>query len=215
MKKDFQSKLRAAEQHLQEKDGRLATVIAEVGPCRLEPHRDYYMELVESIISQQISTAAARSILTRFWALAEGEFPPPELILSLDDEDLRAVGLSRAKVKYIKDLAAHVVDGRLKIGQLGELSNEEVHRELIDVKGIGEWSVHMFLIFSLGRLNILPVGDLGIRRGMQRLYGLKGLPTPDEMREIADKNGWLGYESVASWYIWRSLGLDLAFDKSK
>lgn len=118
---------------------------------------------------------------------------------------MRAVGLSRPKVKYIKDLAQHILDGKLKFNEFDELSNEEIIKELVAVKGIGEWTAHMFLIFCMGRLDILPYGDLGIRNGMRNLYKFKDAPTPQQMQSIADKHEWHPYESVAAWYVWQSL----------
>jgi DNA-3-methyladenine glycosylase II len=197
--------LEEAVAHLQSHDAVLRSVIDRVGPCQLQPHSDYYRELVESIISQQLSVKAAATITGRFKQLGVGEFPTPQEILALETERLRAVGLSGAKAGYVQDLAMHVRDGRLDIERLPELPNEEIIVRLTDIKGIGEWTAHMFLIFSLGRLDVLPTGDLGVRKGMQALYGLAVLPSPKEMQEIAEHNRWSPYESVAAWYIWRSL----------
>jgi DNA-3-methyladenine glycosylase II len=135
----------------------------------------------------------------------DGTFPAPEQILAKDIEQLRDVGLSRPKAAYVLDLAQHVLDGRLKFDHLDDLSNDEVIRELVAVKGIGEWTAHMFLMFCMGRLDVLPVGDLGIKNGIKKVYSLEHSPTPEEIKEIADKNNWHPYESVASWYIWQSL----------
>jgi DNA-3-methyladenine glycosylase II len=161
--------------------------------------------LASSIVGQQLSVKAAANIRGRFAALGEGDFPTPEETRDFPVEKMREAGLSSAKAKYLKDLADHVVDKRLDLSRIAELPNEELIVELTDVKGIGEWTAHMFLIFCLGRLDVLPTGDLGVRRGMQILYGLRDLPNPETMYRIAGKNGWTGYESVASWYIWRSL----------
>lgn len=113
--------------------------------------------------------------------------------------------MSRAKATYIRDLAQHVVDGKIKFDHLDALSNEEVIRELLPVKGIGEWTVHMFLMFCMGRLDVLATGDLGIKNGMKKLYGLDHLPSPQEITAIATQNHWHPYESIACWYIWQSL----------
>jgi DNA-3-methyladenine glycosylase II len=131
--------------------------------------------------------------------------PKPEAILAKSVEELHSVGLSRAKANYIRDLAEKVVDGSIRFDKLDHQTNEEIIRELVAVKGIGEWTAQMFLIFCVGRLDILPTGDLGVRRGIQLSYGLSKLPSPEQMIEIAETNKWHPFESVASWYIWQSL----------
>lgn len=186
-------------------DAVLATVIKKAGLPTFKPHQNYYWELVDSIISQQLSVKAAASIEKRFQDLFESETPEPEAILQKSEDELRAVGLSRPKIKYIKDLAQHVIDGKIKFNNLDQQSNEEIINELTAVKGIGEWTAHMFLIFAMGRLDILPVGDLGIKNGIRALYDFEDSPTPEQMQEIALKNNWHPYESVAAWYVWHSL----------
>jgi DNA-3-methyladenine glycosylase II len=197
--------LRSAEQHLAANDKTLAAIIGAVGPCSLSPHREYYQELVESIIGQQLSVKAATSIKTRFLELFDGVFPTPAAILIKTPEELRAVGFSWAKAGYIRDLAGHIKDGKVRFDKLDTQSNQEIIAELTDVKGIGEWSAHMFLIFCVGRLDVLPTGDLGIKNGIRSLYGLDSVPSPQQVIEIAEQNKWHPYESVASWYIWRFL----------
>lgn len=195
-----------AAKHLSEHDPVLAPVIARVGPCTIRPNKNYYQELVDAIISQQLSMKAAATIQRRFCELfGSDKLPPPEKILTKDIDELRTVGLSRGKAAYVRDLAQHVVDGKLRFDHLDALSNEEVVKELVAVKGIGEWTAHMFLMFCMGRMDILPVGDLGIKNGMQKLYGLKTQPDAVAMQKIAKKNNWHPYESIASWYIWQSL----------
>lgn len=191
--------------YLSSHDAVLAPVIARTGPCTIRPHQNYYQELVDSIISQQLSVYAARAIEQRFRELFGGEFPAAEQILTTDVETLRGLGFSYAKGRYVLDLAQHVVDGKLKFDQLDSLSNEEIITNLTAVKGIGEWTAHMFLMFCMGRTDVLPVGDLGIRNGTRKLYKLADAPTPAQITELAAKNGWHPYESVASWYIWQSL----------
>jgi DNA-3-methyladenine glycosylase II len=191
--------------YLAKADPLLTPVIATHGLCTFRPHREYYRELVESIIGQQLSVKAAAAIETRFIALFNDTFPTPEQILSVTVEDLRAIGFSRPKAGYVQDLAAKVLAGEVKFDHLDDLSNEEVIAELTAVKGIGEWTVHMFLMFCMGRMDVLPTGDLGIRNGVQKLYGLAAVPTPDEVKKIAQKHKWHPYESIASWYIWQSL----------
>ena len=195
----------AAVERLKKHDPLLGRVIERYGPCTIRPHRNYYQELVDSIISQQLSVHAARAIEQRFRDLFDGAFPTAEQILTTDVETLRGLGFSRAKGSYVLDLAQHIVDGKVKFDHLDSLSNEEVMAELLPVKGIGEWTVHMFLMFCMGRLDVLPVGDLGIRNGIRKLYGLGEAPSPAQVREIAEQNEWHPYESVASWYIWQSL----------
>lgn len=190
--------------YLSKADMVLAHLINAYGPYTVVPQTDYYARLVGAIIGQQLSVKAAGTIRQRFMDLYDG-LPDPEQILRTDAEVLRSVGLSRGKVGYIQDLAQHVLDGRLELDKIGVLSNDEIVHELTAVKGIGEWTAHMFLIFAVGRLDVLPTGDLGVRTGMRNLYGLDHLPTPQEMRDLADKNGWHPYESIASWYMWRSL----------
>jgi DNA-3-methyladenine glycosylase II len=196
-----------ATKHLCENDALLAAVIDRVGKCGLRPHGDYYRALVEAIIGQQLSVSAARAIKERFRALTPHAYPTPADILALDDETLRACGLSRPKVKYIRDLAAHIVDGRVELEKFNNMANEDIISELTAVNGIGEWTVHMYLIFCMGRLDVLPVGDLGIRKGIKQLYDFDEMPTADDIRTLAAANQWHPYESVASWYVWRSLEL--------
>jgi len=198
--------LQKAVNHLVKQDSFLAAIIASAGPSDITPHKNYYQELVDSIIGQQLSVKAAHSIRTRFYALFGGnKLPEPEEILSKSVEELRSAGLSGAKARYVQDLALHVLEGRLKFDEIDSLSNEEVIKELTAVKGIGEWTAHMFMMFCMGRLDVLPVGDLGIKNGIMKLYGFEALPTPEQVREIAVKYSWHPYETVASWYIWHSL----------
>lgn len=197
--------MQTAKQHLLACDPYLVPIINIYGDCPLRPHSRYYQELVESIIGQQLSIKAAATITGRFVALFDGTFPSPKQIVATNHEALRAVGLSNAKANYVRDLAQHIIDGKLEISKLPNLTNGEVMKELIAVKGIGEWTAHMFLMFSLGRLDILPVGDLGLRAGVQKLYKLKTLPTPIEVTKLARRKKWHPYESVVTWYIWQSL----------
>lgn len=197
--------LLTAANHLSANDPNLKPVIKQFGPCTVAPHDDYYRELVDSIISQQLNIKASATIIKRFVALFDDKFPTPAQILQRDIEELRAVGMSRPKASYVLDLALHIEEGRLQPEKLPKLSNEEVVRELTAVKGIGEWTAHMFLIFSLGRTDVLATGDLGVRMAMKKLYGLPEAPKPDEMRAIADKFNWHPYESIACWYLWQSL----------
>lgn len=197
--------LAAAIEHLMRHDPILEEVISKYGPCDIRPNKNYYQELVDGIISQQLSVHAARAIEQRFRDLFGGKFPTASEILSTDIETLRGLGFSRAKAAYVLDLAQHIVDGKVKFDNFDSLSNEEIMAELLPVKGIGEWTVHMFLMFCMGRLDVLPVGDLGIRNGVRKLYDLREAPSPAQIAEIAAKYNWHPYESVASWYVWQSL----------
>ncbi|MEO8104979.1 MAG: DNA-3-methyladenine glycosylase 2 family protein [Candidatus Saccharibacteria bacterium] len=201
----MEKQLRLAARHLSQNDAHLAPVIARRGLAHFVPHTDYYRSLTDSIISQQLSVTAAASIQRRFRELFGGDFPAPELLLQKSLAEVRSVGLSGAKAHYIRDLAAHISDGRLTFDKLDQQSNEQIIAELTDVTGIGDWTAHMFLMFCLGRLDVLPIGDLGIRHGLRALYHLPAVPTPTEVRDLAVANHWHPYESVASWYVWESL----------
>lgn len=195
---------KTAQKHLAKNDAKLAELIARYGDCTIEPHEDYYRELVDSIISQQLSVKAGRTIFERFLVLYGGVMPSPKQVLATDTEAMRGIGCSYAKASYIKDLAEHIEDGRLDLAHIATLPNEEVIKQLVAVKGIGEWSAHMFMIFSLGRTNILPTGDLGIRNAMARIYSLKSTK-PADLLQISLQYNWAPYQSVASWYLWKSL----------
>jgi DNA-3-methyladenine glycosylase II len=164
---------------------------------------DAYGALLRAIVGQQLSTKAARSIFERLVVLFGDRTPTPRELLEVDPEQLRAVGLSRPKVAYLRDLAEHIEDGELDLEHLAELPDEEVAEQLIAIKGLGQWTVDMFLIFHLGRPDVLPVGDLGIRRAAQVQYGLGELPDPEELRLLAEP--WRPHRSLACLYLWRSL----------
>jgi DNA-3-methyladenine glycosylase II len=164
---------------------------------------DAYGALVRSIVGQQLSTKAARSIYTRLADRFGGRAPTPRELLDSDPDDVRSVGLSRAKVTYLRDLAEHIERGELDLEALPELSDDEVSAQLTAIKGLGQWTVDMFLIFHLGRPDILPVGDLGIRRAAQLGYGLDELPKPAELEAIAEP--WRPHRSLACLYLWSSL----------
>jgi DNA-3-methyladenine glycosylase II len=191
--------------YLSSNDLVLAQLIKQYPKPIFKTHSNYYQELVSSIISQQLSVKAAATIEERFKYLFNGIFPTPKQILKKDIETLRATGLSRPKARYIQDLAQHIIDDAIKFEDFNQLSNQEIVAELTQVKGIGEWTAHMFLMSCMGRLDVLPTGDLGIRNGVTKLYGFKQLVLPQQVKEIAKNNKWHPYESVASWYIWQSL----------
>jgi DNA-3-methyladenine glycosylase II len=202
----FAEELNRAEKSLSRRDPKMRDLIKRYGPCRVRPHTRYFQTLVGSIISQQLSTKAADTIHGRFVALyAPSRFPKATQIIQTPDEHLRGTGISFQKIGYIKDLAAKTEDGTLKLAKMARMKDEEIIEMLTRVKGIGVWTVHMFLIFSLARLDVLPVGDLGVRRAIQLLYGFDALPNAEEIERVAGENGWRPYCSIASWYLWRSL----------
>jgi DNA-3-methyladenine glycosylase II len=202
----MQEVMRKAANHLAKNDPILVPTIKRAGLCTIKPVKseDYYWELVDAIISQQLSVKAAHAIEERFKALYPGALPTPDQILVTPDEKLRQVGLSRAKATYVKSLAQHIRDGKLELEKLNSLSNNEIAGELTIVKGIGEWTAHMFLIFAMARLDVLAVGDLGIKTGIQKLYNFPALPTAEQITKLAKQNNWHPYESVACWYIWHA-----------
>jgi DNA-3-methyladenine glycosylase II len=201
MKKDL---LVQAATHLQNADPVLAVVIERIGPPQLRRERDAWRALSSSIIGQQVSVHAARAIRGRFAAIvAERDYPLPADIGSTPDEVLRAAGLSGNKVLAIRDLARHFEDGKINPRRFARMDDEAIIAALVPVRGIGRWTAEMFLIFSLGRPDVLAVNDLGLRNAMKKLYDLPEVPKPDAMRAIAAP--WQPFRSVASWYLWRSL----------
>jgi DNA-3-methyladenine glycosylase II len=198
---------RAARRHLMRCDSKLADVIKRVGPCKLHAFapRDPFEALCMSIASQQLSVKAADTIFGRFRDLFPDRRPTPEHVMTLDDDRIRAAGFSRPKVAFLKDLASHVIDGRLDLAGLTKHSDDEVMRQLIAVKGIGRWTAEIFLIFRLGRPDILPADDLGLMNAVHRVYKLRKRPDPKKLRKMGE--AWKPYRSVASWYLWQSLTL--------
>jgi DNA-3-methyladenine glycosylase II len=196
--------MRKAINHLKKSDPVLRAIIERVGPCRMEFSAPEFSSLAEAIVYQQLNGKAAVTIFNRFAALA-GEPLTPEGILKLSDEQLRSVGLSKQKSAYLKDLSAKTSAGRLNFARLPELSDEEVIKHLTQVKGIGEWTAHMFLIFSLRRPNVLPTGDYGVQVAIKKHYKKRKLPKPKDMEKIA--RPWVPYRSIACWYLWRSLDI--------
>jgi DNA-3-methyladenine glycosylase II len=164
---------------------------------------DAYGALLRSIVGQQLSTKAARTIYGRMLELFDGHAPSPLQLLAANPDDIRAAGLSRPKINYLRDLAQHVEDGELELERLDDLSDEEVIEQLTAVKGIGEWSAHMFLMFHLGRPDVLPVGDQGIRNAVRVQYRLRKLPDAKRLEKIAKP--WRPYRTLACLYLWSSL----------
>jgi DNA-3-methyladenine glycosylase II len=189
----------------------MAGIIERVGPCKLGsrtdrggPAGDHYGALVRAMVSQQLSTSAARSILAKLSARFGGRTPTPREVLADDPEALRAAaGLSRTKVSYLRDLAERIETGRLVLEELDHLPDEQISERLVEVKGVGQWTADMFLIFHLGRPDVLPVGDLGLRRAAMLAYGLRKLPESRRFTTLA--RPWRPWRSVASWYLWASL----------
>jgi len=190
--------------HLRATDAALGALIDRVGAYDAPRRSDPYAALVRAILFQQLAGAAATAIQRRFFALYSDEDKPPSppQLLETSDEQLRSAGISRQKAGYLRDLAAHVADGRLNLQELPSLSDIEVIERVTAVKGLGEWSAHMFLMFHFGRPDVLPIGDLGVRHGMRITYGLPEVPTPKEALAIGAP--WAPYRSVGSWYMWRA-----------
>ena len=193
--------------HLRAADPVLAKIVDVYGPLDLVPEhrrgREHYAALVRSIVGQQLSVKAAASIYARVEAMFDDHAPTPEQILAAGTDALRGAGLSRAKVVYLRSLAEHVIDGSLELERLDQLPDEEVLAELVAVKGLGTWTGQMFLMFQLARPDVLPVGDLGIRRAVERAYGLDDLPSPAELERIGEP--WRPWRTLACRYLWASL----------
>ncbi len=190
--------------YLQDADQVMARIIAHCGPCTFQPHGlAPFVMLCRSVIYQQLSGKAASTIMARFLGLYAQEAPTPETLLDSSEETLRGVGLSRQKIASLYDLATKAHHGTLQLATLPSSDDAEVIVQLTQVKGIGRWTAEMFLMFALGRLDVFPVADLGIRKAIQRAYGYKSLPAPVTMQRHARK--WAPYRSLATWYLWRSL----------
>lgn len=195
----------AARRHLMRGDPVLGSLVKSLGPCGLAQTRriDRFAMTVRSIVSQQLSVKAASTIHDRLLAAIGAERATPDAILALEGDRMRACGLSWAKVASVRDLATKVTDGSLALESLDGKDDASVIEALTMVKGIGRWSAEMFLIFRLGRPDILPAGDVGVQRAMRALYGLRKHPSPARMTALA--RPWRPYRSVACWYLWRSL----------
>ena len=185
------------------KDRKLAKVITIVGDYQLKTTRNRYESLIEAIITQQLSGSAASSISKKFRALYSSRFPKPVDVVKTPRIKLRKTGLSKMKIEYIKGLSKKIESKELRINSLSKLEDEEIIIELTKVKGIGRWTAEMFLIFTLGRMDVLPVGDLGLKKGIQVLNSMQELPNEAEMIKTAEK--WRPYRTVATWYLWKSL----------
>jgi DNA-3-methyladenine glycosylase II len=197
-----------ARRHLTQVDGRLATLIKQVGPCGLPdiPQMPPFMALAEAIASQQLSAKAAETIFRRFCGLFGPDgVPDPVRLLQFDDETVRGVGFSRSKVVFLRDLASRVVDRRLDLDALHEREDVHIIEELTAVKGIGPWTAEIFLMFRFRRPDVFPADDLGLVKAAQRLYRMRQRPSKKRLLRLAE--AWRPYRSVAAWYLWRSLSL--------
>ena len=196
--------MRKAINHLKKSDPILSDVIVRTGVYRMRYSPPEFHTLAEAVVYQQLHGKAAVTIFKRFTALA-GDPVTPEGILKLTDPQLRSAGLSRQKSSYLKDMAGRASRGELDFTRLPKMSDDEVIKHLTQVKGVGVWTAHMFLMFALRRPNVLPTGDYGIRLAIKRLYKKRKMPKPEEMTKIAKP--WEPYRSVACWYLWRSLDI--------
>lgn len=198
----------SAIEHFKATDKVLSELIRQVGPCTLKQRkRSPFEALVQSVTFQQLNGTAAETILGRVKALYPGQrFPGPEDLLATPDERLRAAGLSRAKIAAVKDIAAKTLAGAVPTSRaIASMSNEAILERLTIIRGVGPWTVEMLLIFTLGRADVLPVTDYGVRKGFARTYGWKDLPTPGELLELGEP--WRPYRTTAAWYFWRALEL--------
>jgi DNA-3-methyladenine glycosylase II len=204
----------AAIRRLKRADPVLARIIKEVGPFRIRIGRRRFQALARAIIFQQLAGRAAAAIYLRFVGLFPGQsFPTPAQVLALSDDEMRRAGLSRQKSLYLRDLAAHVENRSLNFHRFAAMSDEEVIAELTRVKGIGRWTAEMFLMFNLGRPDVLPLDDLGLRIAARKAYKLSALPTKRELEQIGER--WRPYRSVATWYLWQSTRIVLPTDGAK
>ena len=190
--------------YLSEADVRLGEVITSVGQYSIKLRKEPFQSLVESIIFQQLAGSAASVIYDRFLRYYDNSPPFPDQIISTPDSIFKSkIGLSNSKIEYIKALSTQVVRKTLDLSKLPELEDEEIVNQLVQVKGIGRWTAEMFLIFCLGRLDVLPVSDLGVKKAIKNIYSLPELPKPSEMLTISQP--WKPYRTVATWYLWKSL----------
>jgi DNA-3-methyladenine glycosylase II len=196
--------MKKALDHLKSADVLMASIIERVGPCRMTYREPTFEALARAIVFQQLSTKAASTIYGRLEQAAGGRISP-EAIQQLSVPEMRQAGLSKQKIGYIRDLAEHAISGKLDFAMLPAMEDEEVIVALTDIKGIGVWTAHMFLIFALRRPNVLPVGDLGVRMAIKQLYKKRKLPLSKDIEKLA--KSWHPYCSFASWYLWRSLEL--------
>jgi DNA-3-methyladenine glycosylase II len=189
--------------HLSERDALLAGVIRRAGPCRIEGRREPFLSLAEAIVYQQLSKKAAATIWRRFAALFPARRVTAAALSAMPEERLRVAGLSRQKCAYLRDLASRFVSGEIEARALRRMSDDEIIQTLTRIKGVGRWTAEMFLIFCLKRPDVWPVDDLGVLKGLQRLYGMRRLPRRDRAVRLGER--WRPYRTVATWYLWRGL----------
>lgn len=199
---------RAAIRHLRSVDPVLGSIIDSVGPCRLEiaTGKTHFESVARSIVFQQLSGKAAATIYGRFAARFPGESVEARALLGMSEDDLRSVGLSRQKAAYLRDLATRTAEGSLPIETLDQLDDASVIGHLTTVKGVGIWTAQMFLLFRLGRPDILPDLDLGVQKAMKIAYRMRKLPSPERVRKVGAR--WAPWRSIATWYLWRSIDGD-------
>jgi len=196
--------MRKAINHLKKSDPVMRAIIERVGPCRMEFGEPVFHSLAEAIVYQQLNGKAAVTIFKRFTALA-GEPVTPEGIAKLTADQMRSVGLSKQKSSYLRDMAERAIRGELNFTRLPEMTDEEVIKHLTQVRGVGVWTAHMFLMFTLKRPNVLPTGDFGVQMAIKKQYNKRKMPRPLQMEKIAKP--WEPYRSIACWYLWRSLDI--------
>jgi len=199
--------------HLSRVDPIMAEAIALVGPCLLEPNPDVFEALIDAIISQQISVKAADAIMARLRIATPGGLVTPAALIQLDHDALRAAGLSTPKARYVRDLTERVISGQLPLSHLPELDDETIIEYLTAVKGIGRWTAEMILIFALGRLDVLPVDDLGFAEGVREAYKLETRPARKEL--LARGESWRPYRTIATWYMWRVRRLSMGVERPR
>ena len=198
----------AAIRHLKRADPVLADIIGKVGPFELKNRPERFQALVRAIIFQQLAGRAAQTIFDRFVGLfPDVRFPSPEVVIAASDEDLRRIGLSRQKAAYIKDLAGHIKGRSLSFHRFPRMDDEEIIADLVRVKGIGRWTAEMFLMFNLGRPDVMPADDLGVQNAIKRHYRMRQRPNRKRLLKHAER--WRPYRTAAAWYLWRSLDIVL------
>jgi DNA-3-methyladenine glycosylase II len=199
--------------HLSKVDPVMKKVIERVGPCTLAPRGDPFVALCQAIFTQQVSTAVATVLFARFRKLFSRSKPTPKGVLRLGDDQMRLAGLSRQKQSYLRDMAARFDRGEIPVKDFPTTSDEEIVQALLPIKGVGRWTAEMFLIFVMNRPDVFPVDDLGVKKGVQTLYGLPELPTSAETLPYGER--WRPWRTVATWYLWRGAALDESASKQE
>ncbi len=193
--------------HIYSNDKYLAKVIDISEPCKMHPKKNYFNAVLRAIVGQQLSPNVAQIIYARFLEYFDNK-PVPEAIVAAEDDNLRELGLSWAKIKYVKDFSLKIINKEISLKGISNKSDEEIIEMLTFVKGIGVWTVHMLLVFTLGRPNVLPVGDFALRKAAKKLYGLRKVPDEKRLIRLSRQFNWEPYNSIASWYLWKSLEIE-------